>query len=242
MAFRDEKVCFICTSPIESGAIEALGNFYHPQHWNCMNCHKPLGNSFHAAPDGIQGMCDHCFNTADVKGLVRCTSCRKFIQGNITRAKGGYFHAECFTCGNCKTHLGTNFVERDNNVFCVPCAESMGPPSNPTTNAPIQPNSDYRPSDLVTCSVCNRAIDKSKETCFTSDTKRFHENCLKCDHCGKIIKRDNSGSSISYFETSTGVMCQVCSIKNKLNSQIKPADSGKKDSSGKLQVVKLTHR
>lgn len=55
------KKCDSCKKPVVGRVIEALGRFYHPQHFNCNRCKKLLDGYYYKNED--QPVCTECFQT-----------------------------------------------------------------------------------------------------------------------------------------------------------------------------------
>jgi len=53
------RVCAVCPQPITGSCVEALGKFYHPQHFECGRCAKNLANKIYHIVDA-KAYCDDC--------------------------------------------------------------------------------------------------------------------------------------------------------------------------------------
>ncbi|XP_071657367.1 prickle planar cell polarity protein 3 isoform X2 [Patagioenas fasciata] len=116
--------------------LSAGGAAWHPPHWCCWECERPLGDGGGAGG----GLCPPCHLAR--RGHL-CDTCGEHIgpeQPQLSH-RGQHWHARpgCFCCVTCVTPLlGRPFLPRGGQLFCSPlCARSRPP-------APRRPLLDRR--------------------------------------------------------------------------------------------------
>ncbi|CBK21555.2 uncharacterized protein [Blastocystis hominis] len=80
---KDMKICFVCNKPImEDTFIEAMGNFYHQNHFVCFICKKPFSDVHYYRKDIIyegekqsRPLCSECTSYLHT---VSCPVCACF--------------------------------------------------------------------------------------------------------------------------------------------------------------------
>jgi hypothetical protein len=111
---------------INGAALNAMGQKWHPEHFMCSTCSKPLPGQFitvNLNPDGSDSTaskpyCESCGApkpklkmaniqkkpAADPSGAppsTDCAACGKVLSGKVVKALGSTFHKECLTCFAC---------------------------------------------------------------------------------------------------------------------------------------------
>jgi len=110
--------CAACNQAITSDAVNALGQQWHPEHFNCAYCHKVFGTSPFYEHQG-KPYCEVHYN--QVAGSI-CAGCNKAIVGRAVQALNKKWHPEHFVCAFCNTPLpGTNHVENAGKAYCKAC-------------------------------------------------------------------------------------------------------------------------
>ena len=85
---------------------------------------------------------------------VRCTVCRKEIEGDALQVLGGLYHFTCFACNGCGNKVGTDeFFDRDSKPYCSIC---------------------YKKSYLPKCTRCFKSVEGRYLKALNKD---FHESC-----------------------------------------------------------------
>ncbi|BES97753.1 LIM domain [Nesidiocoris tenuis] len=152
----ETRDCESCRDHIKGQVVHALGKTWHPEHFVCTACKKPISQQFFNIHDGHP----YCEQDYTNKFLNKCRSCGLPIKDVTIRALGGTWHKEHFVCQSCSAQLaGQGFFERDNSPFCQKCFEGQFAPK---------------------CSSCEKPIT---ETAVLALGKHFHSGCLKCKRC-----------------------------------------------------------
>ncbi|KAF6203525.1 hypothetical protein GE061_001856 [Apolygus lucorum] len=150
--------CENCHTNIKGQAVHALGKTWHPEHFICAACKKPISGQVFNVHDG-KPFCEQDYSN---KFLNKCRSCGLPIKDVTIQALGANWHKEHFVCKSCSTPLaGQGFYERENNPFCQKCFESQFSPK---------------------CAACNQAII---DTAMMALGKNYHPGCFKCSKCNK---------------------------------------------------------
>merc|ERR1711991_824119 len=115
---------------------------------------------------------------------VRCTVCRKEIEGDALQVLGGLYHFTCFACNGWGNNVGTDeFFDRDNKPYCVIC---------------------YKKSYLPKCTRCFKSIEGRNLKALNKD---FHESCFNCAVChavfddGKFYEKDENAYCLKVSNT-----------------------------------------
>jgi len=215
-------ICYACKKGITGNYTEAYGNPYHFEHWTCKNCGDRLGDEFHSAKDGVNGLCDNCFfkcahcnNTirdkyipekdlkyhpdCHVQAFTKCVGCGNVITGQYIRAKNDRpYHLNCFTCTQCGTLIESNYIEKNGRPFCTDCGQPKS-------------NSQSATRTLNVCSGCGNTIDQYQSMLINVGDKNFHEDCFKCDSCGVTLVNYRSGNEINFVQKRDGTnLCNNC--------------------------------
>lgn len=124
---------------------------------------------------------------------VRCTVCRKEIEGDALQVLGGLYHFTCFACNGCGNKVGTDeFFDRDNKPYCVIC---------------------YKKSYLPKCTRCFKSVEGRYLKALNKD---FHESCFNCAvcHCvfedGKFYEKDENAYCLKHYNELFGYTCGKC--------------------------------
>jgi len=122
-------------------------------------------------------------NTIDTENPASrgtCGTCKGAILGEVISALGKSYHPEHFTCGNCKTPLGTrNFYEQNGAPHCEPCYQDMFCPK---------------------CAHCDQAV---LDRCITALGKKWHVDHFICTDCLKPFQGGN------FFERDGRPYCEA---------------------------------
>lgn len=116
-----EHFCADCHKKIESSWLEVDGKYYHPEHFVCSNCLKPIAEpNFFIQNNKYYD--STCFATFISK---RCAYCGKSIIGEIIYFNSHVYHASCYNesvgqrcvvCG--EVVMEEFFVDYKNNAVC----------------------------------------------------------------------------------------------------------------------------
>lgn len=85
-------ICKQCGQPIWGEYITALGAHWHPEHFLCTACGRPIGS------DGFQLYDDKPYHAACYLEYVaaRCAYCGRPIEGKYITHQGASYHPECY--------------------------------------------------------------------------------------------------------------------------------------------------
>lgn len=141
-------------------SVDALGQKWHPDCFNCSRCRKSFEDGKYAMREG-KAVCQDCASALQI-----CRSCKKQITGQAISALGGFFHKDgpCFSCQTCCKPVGPGFCTLDGLPYCemhflekkgIPiCGHCTRPISGPFMNAL---GKKYHPDHFI-CTLCNKIL------------------------------------------------------------------------------------
>jgi len=111
-----ETICGKCKNPIQGKTLTALGKSWHPEHFVCQVCEKPITAVTFNEREG-NPVCSECYTK---KYSETCAQCSKPIVGKVVKALNKSWHEDHFVCGGpCKKPMaGTPFFEREGKAYC----------------------------------------------------------------------------------------------------------------------------
>ncbi|XP_055844772.1 transforming growth factor beta-1-induced transcript 1 protein [Episyrphus balteatus] len=156
-----DAICHKCNEAISQRIVTALGKSWHPEHFACRECGKPIAEStFNIHED--EPVCSDCFVQ---KYSGTCFACKRPITEKTIKALGNTWHEDCFICnGPCNGSLvGTSFYERDGKAYC---------------------KSDYEQLFAAKCAGCSKSIT---DNAIIALNVKWHKDCFKCKKCENPI-------------------------------------------------------
>ncbi|ORX50936.1 hypothetical protein DM01DRAFT_1092392 [Hesseltinella vesiculosa] len=112
--------CAHCHDEIEDHVpvVKALGNYYHPGHINCYECHTPLDDrtSFREHQGRV-----YCKRDYRKMTLPKCRGCGKTVEKEAVSSKElkGKWHVSCFGCQTCHASFpDSTFYIYDSAPYC----------------------------------------------------------------------------------------------------------------------------
>ena len=192
-----DKRCRFCGKLITGSYLEVHGYYYHPEHFLCNACEKPIQGEFNK--DGVSFYHPTCF--IDVKGL-RCASCDQIITGEYFEANDKKYHPTCYRdnilprCGWCDEPIEDNYFDSDGKQYHDWC---------------------YRDHILPKCDICGKPLEERYlEDAFGNKYHSQHTaEFPTCDNCGRLISDRTSRSGVTYSDGRH--ICTLCfqsAIKN----------------------------
>ena len=187
--------CRSCQQLITGPSLEALGSFYHPEHFHCTLCPTVLTDPHFAHFEGRP----YC--TAHFTELTRpCHLCQlpvKVSEMKLTANKEGY-HPACLRCCVCGSSGGV-MMKSKGAMYCQPhgrallyhrCSHCALP-----IDKPVQGGAgEFYHLQCLTCSVCHAPLD-------AYHSQLGHLRCAKhsalkaepsdCAHCGLPVDDDS---------------------------------------------------
>jgi len=178
--------CASCNQYIDGEYISTSGKNWHPEHFCCNECNKPLGGS-----GGFKEKDDKVYCIDDYQKLfgICCAKCSKPIpMGGYITALEKPWHVECFVCNVCGEPFSTtSFYEIDGFPYC---------------------SKHYELASI--CGYCNSKImDKRVKV----GDKFYHGEHIFCTCCKNPISSLISGNDDihNYFQiTNNNVVCKKC--------------------------------
>jgi hypothetical protein len=184
--------CAKCGRYIDDGRYVQVGDqYYHPDHFVCARCDKPIGASQYYSRDGIN-YDRACY---EEQFALKCAWCGKIIEGDYTIRDGNNYHQACFTanlapkCGWCGEPILDSFVTYEGNSYHNKCySEHVG----------------------LRCGLCGGTIEGQYITTFRGGAwHSWHKGKVpECDFCGALIDTSKSGTYVCYSDNR--YLCSQC--------------------------------
>ncbi|XP_077299025.1 transforming growth factor beta-1-induced transcript 1 protein-like [Arctopsyche grandis] len=155
-----KDICNVCFKEIEGRVVTALDKKWHPEHFTCADCKKPIENStFHQKDGKIYCETDFLNNHTD-----KCNDCGKPIKDRIIKAMGVCWHEEHFVCKKCKKPFGDlPFTPHEGKPYCKKCHTELFAPK---------------------CGGCKKPIENNTIIALNNN---WHRDCFKCGKCSKPV-------------------------------------------------------
>ena len=171
VSFAEKKICHTCNKEITKASLTAEGKYFHPTHFICANCKKPIDENVYYYENG-KFYDKKCYEKIN---YLPCAFCGEKITNRYIEYNGKKYHRQCYDnnfaikcdlCGEileghykvdiwgnkyCQSHL-------QNHPQCDFCRAFFGAPTN---------NGGYLYKDgRKICTLC-------KETAVDSKAKLF---------------------------------------------------------------------
>ena len=163
---------------------KAQGKNWHPAHFSCIACDRPLAAEKTEEFVQHQGsvVCLECFDSKIAKDCMTCQ--KKIGAGEQQLSSGDYqWHSECFNCTSCNTTLdASQFLMKDKSLYCASC---------------------YSKAFGVSCAMCKEPIDPNDRSLGAGD-KKWHSKCFACVGC----KAELMGKP--FIDHALGLFCVAC--------------------------------
>lgn len=154
--------CALCDLPILKNLVTALGRTWHPEHFCCKICRKPIGEEGFHEKDG-DPYCSYDYYR--LFGTV-CAGCSEPVKESYISALNGLWHPQCFVCHVCRTpFLNGSFFENDGLPLC---------------------ETHYHSCRGSLCAGCDQPITGR---CVTAMGRKFHPQHLSCTFCLRQLNK-----------------------------------------------------
>jgi len=151
--------CHYCQKPVMGEIIQAMGKHFHPEHFLCQGCTKPLGTGNFFPLDADQGFasCETCFFQYY---CPRCPYCNECVTDKCIQACNKKWHVNHFMCWGCGIGFPNgNFFEKEEYPYCETCFIERFAPR---------------------CASCGEIITGD---CLNALDLQWHPNHFVCTHC-----------------------------------------------------------
>lgn len=189
--------CARCGETISGRSITALDMKWHPEHFMCDECGKPLAGTSFMKRFG-RPLCKECLELIKQREADRnknmCDRCKKPILDpkDMLIIKKLKYHANHFSCTTCKKPLTADCKELEGKLYCTPC---------------------YNMALQSTCAVCRRPIEGRS---INALGKMFHPEHFVCTKCERQFAGQNyyeyQGNPYceTHYNELTGAHCARC--------------------------------
>lgn len=109
--------CGKCKAAIKGRTLNALGKSWHPEHFACQVCQKPITNTTFNEREG-QPVCPPCYAQ---KYCEKCYHCKQPIVGKVIKAMNHSYHEDHFMCaGPCQKPMAMSapFFQKEGKPYC----------------------------------------------------------------------------------------------------------------------------
>eukprot|EP00127_Corallochytrium_limacisporum_P002899 Clim_evm78s142 gene=Clim_evmTU78s142 len=158
--------CHRCKENITGRSLIAMGEYWHPDHFQCTNCETSLaGKNFLALGD--RALCKECYKQklVESKKHEMCQRCGKPVIGSDFLMVGGKkMHPQHFNCSTCGITLNSLAKELGGRLYC------------PT---------DFEKAQVMVCGACRKPIVSARWV--TALGKTWHVDHLVCATCEDVI-------------------------------------------------------
>ena len=173
--------CASCGHLITTNYISALGQKYHPEHFNCAQCKCVL--NIKAKEHNGKLYCPEDFDRITSR---TCALCRRPIAGRSVSALGKQYHPEHFVCSKCQKPFGSfQWWEYKGKPYCEVhyhditnqrCALCF----NPTSSQHYTASGKMYCDEHFVCISCQQLLstDGKQQSSFTS-----YDGFPYCRHC-----------------------------------------------------------
>ena len=204
---RKNYNCHECRLPIKGDFTDAMGKKWHPEHFCCSKCHKPLRAEFGEQTFFEEGGKPYC--TEDYYKLFgkKCVcGCDEYIKGELVLCRESSYNPKHFVCKECEKDLTVLDVDKIinitqpsgiDNLFCSNNCLLSFTPSAFSTKIEKQMKKVKQEQTTIqkggeTCLWCEGPIAKNVPILISTDetTKKqnyFHLQHLECQDCGEHI-------------------------------------------------------
>jgi paxillin len=157
-------ICHACNFPIKGRSLLALEKNWHPEHFTCTDCKKPLSSGFFEHQGQVY--CEKHYQ----RKAIKCQICNHSI-GTSPSVPGsnGLIHKSCLTCsfghGKCNASSSSKFYVLDSRPIC---------------------EYHFHVEKKTLCPACDTGIDGY---CAEVDPDtRFHRECWTCAACNCFLE------------------------------------------------------
>jgi len=185
--------CNSCGKPLSGAVIQAKGQSYHQQCFNCAGCGTTFSGGIMIYEIDGKPFCGNCKAQKTQTPSVAtpgasCGKCGQSITGTGVEALGQLFHQQCFTCASCdKAFLGGHYVSYKGNPYCKSCAERQ---------AEIDTE-----NEMGRCGGCGGPFTSGKVVNISGIN--YHHGCFMCTTCRKPFEKE-------YFLHDNKPYCANC--------------------------------
>jgi len=219
---RERGKCFSCGKPITGELVEASGKTYHPDHFVCQQCRRPLHGQDYFEPDG-KPHCESCYHKQFLGGTPVCAHCNeKIVSGKAIKAMELSWHPHHFVCNKCGENLeGKEFYEQSNKPYCAKDYKILftnvcGLCQNPIQGKQVEAQKGFYHPDCFVCANEGCRISLAGTEYYAHNGKfycesHYHNVASSFCACGKPIQ----GQYVNALGKKLHPGCFVCSYCKK---------------------------
>ncbi|KAI8906703.1 hypothetical protein EDD86DRAFT_209577 [Gorgonomyces haynaldii] len=221
------ELCVACNKALgtQDKILKLDEKLIHAQCLVCQACKTPIDNQ-----EGFKRTEKGIFHPSCLQENVeKCFKCQKPMSGKYLSFEGKSYHADCFTCNQCRQTLqGQQFGKHEDKIMCAGCLESLMRDQARQEARKREPGFTINPKtgqkETRTQEFGQQLSEKLKELKFENKCPRctktvypadqvpgpfamsWHRQCLKCVKCNKSLD-----SNCKVVEQDP--MCSDCFLK-----------------------------
>jgi len=211
----DERICANCSEPIKGRWVDVDSTYFHPAHFMCGICEKPIEEDLYI-PYGGKHYHEFCY----LGHIVGCAYCNEPAKvDSFVTYKGESYHSSCVReyvvlCAYCEQPTEEDtFVDDDGKIYhrtcfrkyIVPCAFCMNPIRDKTYTSSKGKNyhsNCYEEFIVLRCTLCRERIEGDYFSDYWGGS--YHpshkSDSPSCDFCGWILRMPLEGSAVEYSD------------------------------------------
>lgn len=202
--------CGKCGIPVLGEHTIALGKSWHPEHFSCGSCDKPLVGDFfdHEGVINCKECAEKTFRCSKCDTLIAgeyfmlkgkrfhttcadfslCFVCREVINGSEMIAISKHYHPQCFRCSDCATVIASKFYNREGQPVCDDCMNRV---------------------EAAKRKKCDRCSNPVTGAYVAYEGRSFHDECFKCAECLKLLPIDD------FYSVNGNPSCFDCASRSR---------------------------
>ena len=195
--------CAECHLPIKGPLTEAMGKKWHPEHFCCSHCHKPLNATYDTQSFFVEKGKPYCADDYFELFGKRCScGCNEIITKELLLYHESTYKPRHFVCKNCNSDLSKLDVDhivvisQPSSVNVLFCSDKCVCEFSPSAYKAEIYGKYVNVSDYVTkaaktapCWWCNGPIMRGTPIFTSPEGVVCHPQHLVCESCGKTIEK-----------------------------------------------------
>ncbi|TPX63990.1 hypothetical protein SpCBS45565_g06187 [Spizellomyces sp. 'palustris'] len=189
--------CGRCGEIIREKCITAMDMKWHPEHFTCEVCGKPLAGTTFVKKNN-KPHCKSCMEKIKTRERTQdvCDRCKKPFHEQLNEyvlvLNNKRYHAHHFNCALCKQALGADCKEYEGKLYCAADLERM---------------------TMRVCQACRRPIQGRSITAMGKQYHPEHFVCSKCENpFGSSVYWEYKGKPYceAHYHEQLGDVCGLC--------------------------------
>jgi hypothetical protein len=209
----NDRTCAACGERIERKYVEVDGVSFHPDHFRCAYCKKPIEELTYIS-DGGKYYHKRCY----AGHVIVCAYCNEPTEeDSFVTYKGKTYHSSCarehvIKCAYCNKITGEEtFVAQDGENYhrscfrehimaCAFCGNPIREETYTSSNGKNYHTSCYEQFVVLRCTLCGERIEGDCITDYWGGTYHpsHRTDSPTCDFCGRFLRTPLEGAAVKY--------------------------------------------